>query len=105
MLREARAGAREAAQQRIDFLQMFNLLEIKVVAETLAREILDCGAMPRQAALDALDLAVAAWHGADNLLTWNCCDIASAHVRPHIDAICRGKGIVATQLCTSGELM
>ena len=104
VLREARAGDREAAEQRIDFLQVFNFLEINAEVDTLAREILDRGAMPRQAALDALHVAVAAWHGADYLLTWNCRHIASAHVRPQIDAICRGKGIVAPQLCTAEEL-
>lgn len=105
VLREARVGDREAAEQRIDFLKAFNLLEINIEVDTLAREILDRGAMPRQAALDALHVAVAAWHGVDYLLTWICRHIASAHVRPHIDAICLGKGIVAPQLCTPEELM
>ncbi len=105
VLREASAGNPEAAEQRIDFLKAFNFLEINAEVDTLAREILDRGAMPRQAAIDAPHVAVAAWHGADYLLTWNCRHIASAHVRPHIDAICRGKGIVAPQLCTPEELM
>ena len=51
------------------------------------------------------DLIVAAWHGADYLLTWNCRHIASAHVRPRIDALCRARGISAPQLCTPEELM
>jgi hypothetical protein len=62
-------------------------------------------AMPPQAALDALHVAVAAWHGADYLLTWNCRHIASAHVRPRIDALCRARGIASPQLCTPEELM
>ena len=105
VLQEARAGDSAAAEQRIDLLAAFTILEINVEVETLAREILDRGAMPPPAALDALHVAVAAWHGMDYLLTWNCRHIASAHVRPRIDAICRAKGIEAPQLCTPEELM
>ena len=41
----------------------------------------------------------------NDLLTWNCRHIASAHVRPRIDALCRARGIASPQLCTPEELM
>ena len=53
----------------------------------------------------ALHVAAAAWHGAEYVLTWNCRHIASARVRPRIDALCRSRGITAPQLCTPEELM
>ena len=37
VLREARAGGREAAQQRIDFLKVFNFLEINAEVDLLTR--------------------------------------------------------------------
>ncbi len=104
VIREARAGDPEAAAQRLALLDTFSMLDINSEVEALAREVLARGAMPPIAALDALHVAVAAWHGVDYLLTWNCRHIASAHVRPRIDAICRARGIVAPQLCTPEEL-
>lgn len=104
VIREARAGDPEAAAQRLVLLDSFAMLDINFEVEALAREVLARGAMPPIAALDALHVAVAAWHGVNYLLTWNCRHIASAHVRPRIDAICRARGIVAPQLCTPEEL-
>lgn len=105
VIREAGAGDAQAATDRLARLEMFSLLDINQDVEKLARDILATGAMPLQAALDALHVAVAAWHGVDYLLTWNCRHIASAHVRPRIDALCRARGIAAPQLCTPEELM
>jgi len=105
VIREANAGDPQAAAQRMALLGSFPLLDINLEVEKLAREILAAGAMPPQAALDALHVAVAAWHGAEYVLTWNCRHIASAHVRPHIDALCRARGIASPQLCTPEELM
>ena len=78
---------------------------VETSVESLAHEILSRGAIPPDAALDALHITVAAWHGADYLLTWNCRHIASAHVRPRIDALCRARGIASPRLCTPEELM
>lgn len=105
VIREAGAGDQQAAAQRLASLASFPVLDINQEVEKLAGDILAAGAMPPQAALDALHVAVAAWHGADYLLTWNCRHIASAHVRPRIDALCRARGIVSPQLCTPEELM
>jgi len=105
VIREAGAGDQQAAAQRLASLASFPILDINQEVEKLARDILAAGAMPPQAALDALHVAVAAWHGADYLLTWNCRHIASAHVRPRIDVLCRARGIASPQLCTPEELM
>lgn len=105
VIREAGAGDAEAAAQRLARLESFPVLDINQEVEKLARDILAGGVMPPQAALDALHVAVAAWHGVDYLLTWNCRHIASAHVRPRLDALCRARGIASPQLCTPEELM
>ena len=105
VIREASAGDIQAAAQRIALLEVFPILDINSDVEMLSLEILAKGAIPPEAALDALHIAVAAWHGANYLLTWNCRHIASAHVRPRIDALCRARGIASPQLCTPEELM
>lgn len=105
VIREAGAGDSQAAAQRIALLEVFPILDINSDVEMLMREILAKGAIPPEATLDALHIAVAAWHGTDYLLTWNCRHIASAQVRPRIDALCRARGIASPQLCTPEELM
>ncbi len=102
---EASAGDAQAATQRLALLDSFPLLDINEEVEKLTRDFLAAGAMPPQAELDALHVAVAAWHGAEYVLTWNCRHIASARVRPRIDALCRSRGIASPQLCTPEELM
>ena len=106
VIREAAAGDALAAARRTDLVAPFSMLDIDMHVEELAGEILRRGAMPPQAALDALHVAVAAWHGVDYLLTWNCRHIASAHVRPRVEAVCRQRGIKAPQfapICADGR--
>ena len=105
VVREAGEGDPQAAAQRIALLEIFPILDINSDVEMLPLEILVKGAIPPAAALDALHIAVAVWHGANYLLTWNCRRITSALVRPRIDAICRARGIASPQLCTPEELM
>ena len=61
--------------------------------------------MPRQAAEDALHIAVAAVHGLDFLLTWNCKHIANAMMRSAIERVCReAAGYEPPVICTPEEL-
>ena len=62
------------------------------------------GAVPRQAAKDALHIAVAAVHGVDFLLTWNCKHIANATMRSAIERACREAGYEPPVICTPEEL-
>ena len=45
-------------------------------------------ALPQKAAIDAVHIALAAVHGMDFLLTWNCTHIANAALRPRIESLC-----------------
>ncbi len=55
--------------------------------------------------IDALHIAVAAVHGMDYLVTWNCTHIANATMRGRIEAICRGAGFEPPIICTPLELV
>lgn len=105
VLREASAGDARAAAERMSLLENLPLLTITAEVEGLAKDFLEAGAMPPTSVLDALHVAVAAWHGAEYVLTWNCRHIASARVRPRVEALCRSRGIAPPQLCTPEELM
>lgn len=50
-------------------------------------------------------IAIAAVHGADYLLTWNCKHIANARQRPIIEAICEASGYRPPVICTPEELL
>ena len=47
---------------------------------------------------------VAAVHGVDYLLTWNCTHIANVTLRPRIEAVCRAAGYEPPLICTPEEL-
>jgi len=59
----------------------------------------------RRAAADALHIAVAAVHGVEYLMTWNCTHIANATLRPRIEELCRRSGYEPPVICTPRELL
>lgn len=62
-------------------------------------------AVPEEAAEDALHIAVAAVHGLQYLLTWNCAHIAKAQRRGAIEDVCRAAGYEPPIICTPEEMM
>ena len=63
------------------------------------------GGLPPKAQADALHIAIAAVHGIDYLLTWNCTHIANARMRGKIEGLCRAAGYDPPMLCTPMELV
>jgi hypothetical protein len=105
VLQEAGRGDPEAARMRLQVLEGVSLLEVRTEALALAQALLGRGPLPERAAADALHIAIAAIHGVEFLLTWNCKHIANAQMRPLIERICRGQGYEPPVLCTPEELM
>ena len=104
-VREAAAGDRRAAQRRMALIRDLPLLEINDFATRVARALLDEGAIPRKAAEDALHIALAAAHGMEYLLTWNCKHIANAEMRAAVAAVCYAHACEPPVICTPEELM
>jgi hypothetical protein len=102
---EAAAGDAEAAAQRLASLRGIPLLELAESASSLATNLVTQAAIPREAAEDALHVAVAAAHGMDYLLTRNCRHIANAAVRNRIADVCTASGFEAPVICTPEELL
>ncbi|MCK6528359.1 type II toxin-antitoxin system VapC family toxin [Myxococcota bacterium] len=102
---EATGGDEAAAREREVFLKGFARLAVTDAAGELAGLLVDRGAVPRKAAVDALHIAVAAVHAVDFLLTWNCKHIANAAMRQWIETVCREAGYVPPVICTPEELM
>jgi hypothetical protein len=81
------------------------LLGLTDEAQALARELIENGALPRQAVEDALHIALATVHGMDYLLTWNCRHIANARMREAVASVCMMRGYEPPVICTPEELM
>lgn len=105
VLDEAGAGDLEASQRRLAALEGIALLDVVSEARLLAAEILRLGGMPAKAYVDALHVAVAAAHGIDYLLTWNCKHIANPAMRGKVEMICRATGFEAPVICTPVEFV
>jgi len=101
---EASAGDRDAARERLLIVRDFALLDITSEVGHLASAILDSGILPRKAATDAAHIAIAAVHGVDFLLTWNCVHIANAVIAKDIAKICRQYDWECPEICTPEEL-
>ena len=105
MLAESRRGDASAAKAREEILAGCKVLEYTTAAEQLAREILSSHLLPAKAAVDAAHIAVAAVHGMDFLLTWNCRHIANAVIVDKVRAVIADAGYAPPVICTPYELM
>jgi hypothetical protein len=101
---EASGGDDLAARERTAFLEGIPQLKITDAVGELAEHLVESGAVPRTAAEDALHIAVAAAHGVEYLLTWNCKHIANAAMRQAIERSCREAGYEPPIICTPEEL-
>jgi hypothetical protein len=100
VLDEAGSGDPVAARARLKMLQSIPLLDITPEVAALTSGILASGKMPRKAAIDAAHIAIAAVHGMDFLVTWNCVHIANAVIVRALASICRKHGLECPVICT-----
>jgi len=96
---------RPLAQERLMFLAETTLLDVTDSATTLALELLRRTRIPAKADVDALHVAVAAVHGMDFLLSWNCTHIVNGNILPDVYAVCGASGYEPPLICTPQELM
>ena len=102
---EASDGNPEAASRRLEALQGIAELVIDDEVKALAEKLVTEGGIPTASEADALHVAVAAVHGTDYLLTWNCRHINNANTKPIIRAICVTAGYFYPEICTPMELL
>ena len=102
---ETSAGDPGAALERLRVVQDLPMLGITAEVGVLASGILESGIIPRKAATDAAHVAIAAVHGMDFLVTWNCVHIANAVIAKALLKICRQHGCECPIICTPEELL
>jgi len=101
---EASAGDPAAAHERLKAIEKLPLLEITPQVGELASDILASRIIPRKAATDAAHIAIAAVHGIDFLITWNCVHIANAAIVRALISICGKHACECPVICTPEEL-
>lgn len=97
---ECQRGDAEAARDRLATLDGIPLIAYTPQVQILADELIRLVPLPPKAASDAIHIAIAAMHGIDILLTWNCAHIANVVLQPRIAAACLAAGCVAPTLAT-----
>jgi len=105
VVQECSAGDEEAAKERLEALAEMTLLPTTTEAEQLADALITGHAVPESHPEDALHIALAAVHGVEYMVTWNCRHIANAAVRLTIERVCRDAGYEPPVICTPEELL
>jgi len=100
-----RRGDPESATARLARLAGIPLLSDLREAAELATRLLTDRIIPDVAADDATHIALAAAHGMDYLLTWNCRHINNHRIRARIEQACEAAQLVCPDICTPTELM
>lgn len=104
VIAEASLGDPSLAERRMEILKGIPDLEATDEVRALGDSLVVEGPIARKARIDAYHIAVAAVHGVDYLLTWNCTHIANAAIRLDIEAVCRNHGFEPPVICTPQEL-
>ena len=102
---EAALGDPALAADRLRALVDIPLLELPVGVPRIAAEIVGRGILPTDAQVDALHIAVTAFHEIEYLLTWNCKHIANAQVLPRIRDLLLELGYPVPVICTPEEMV
>ena len=102
---ECSAGDPAAVRERMVYLEGIPLLQMSDDIDLLAESLMAGVPLPPKAGIDALHISVAAVHGIQYLLTWNCKHIANPSMRPRIEYLCRELGHEPPVICTPQELL
>jgi len=105
LVEEVSAGSPQAARKRLEASKDLPLLDVTSAARDLANELVSSGVIAPGHVRDAFHIAVAAVHGMDYLVTWNCTHIANAELRERLEAACSEGGYRLPIICTPEELM
>ena len=105
LLEECGAGDQDAAAARLAVISGLPVLEQGPDAAALAAALVRDVPLPANAVADATHIALAAVHGIELLVTWNCRHIANPVLRPRVEAVCRAAGYEPPTICTPAELL
>ena len=97
---ELRRGTSEKTQARIDLIKDLEMLPAPSRINQIAQTYIDRSIMPQDLFGDAHHLALASFHNADALLTWNCKHLANLNKIYLIRQINQELGLPTPELAT-----
>ncbi len=105
VLEEISRGDAQEAEQRIQKVATFPLLEVSAEVNELAKYYSSKLSIPEKAIADLFHLALATWHGMDFLASWNCKHIVNGRVKQVLEKVNKLRGLDTPIICTPEELM
>jgi hypothetical protein len=99
-MNEASAGDADAAGKRLAALAGIPLLDVNFEVEKLAQKLIADKVLTGKSVTYALHIAVAAVHGVNYLLSWNCKHIANAEMQSAIEKACTDLGYKCSNIRT-----
>jgi predicted nucleic acid-binding protein len=105
VLLELRSGEYPSREAALALVQELPLLEITPAVAEIVEAYVRHRLMPADPSLDALHLAVAAYHKCEFLVTWNCQHLANANKYGHIRRVNNLLGLYVPVLATPLELL
>ena len=105
VVEEISRGDSRAAQNRMDAIKTFPLLELPEEVFDLAQRYLKEIQIPRKAQLDAFHISAAVVNGMGYILSWNFHHIANVFVKQKIQRINESLVVETPIICTPEELI
>jgi hypothetical protein len=102
---EVMKGDADAARERVEILRPLTMLHSSDQTCELATRILTEARLSEREYEDAHHAAVAAIHGVNVLLTWNCSHLANQHMIPRIGRACEAYGYAPPVILTPEQLI
>ena len=94
-----------AAQRRFDVVTNLSILDLSPDVDKLSQNLIDAGAVPRQAGSDAQHIACAAVNSIDYLVSWNYKHIVNEIKRQLINEVCHAARFRPPTICTPIEII
>lgn len=104
VVREASDGDSEMSRMRLAALETLDVLKVDERVLEIAGAIIEEGILSPKVLPDAIHAAMAATHGADILLTWNCRHLANPELLPRLRSFMERRGLRLPEICTPVEL-
>ena len=102
---EANVGNPARAQERVQYLAGLPLVSLSSEIDDLAAQIITRTILPKDAIVDALHIASAAFSRVDYLLTWNCSHIANPMILPRVFRTLDDFGLPFPVICTPKDML
>ena len=103
--KEIGLGEEKMARKRIELIKGIRLLTVTAESIHLARTLVKKGPVPEKAEVYALHISLAAIHGIEYLLSWNCKHIANVFIQKALVKIIQANGYECPVICTPESML